>query len=200
MLDDTLTTPFKVTDLKQWVYCPRILYYQLCLPAVRPVTFKMQHGIEAGQAEEGREERRSLRAYGLSEGTREFNVPLQSDRLGLRGEADLVITTPESAQGGVIPVDYKYSTIDGPHFRLQLAAYALLLEDSRACTVSRGYLYLIPERRAEPVEIDRRLRAKTLAALDTMRQMLASEKMPTPTDQLRKCVACEFRRFCNDVL
>jgi CRISPR-associated exonuclease Cas4 len=196
MLDDTLTTPFMVTDLKQWVYCPRILYYQVCLPAVRPVTFKMQHGLEAGQAEEGREERRSLRTYGLSDGEREFNVPLASERLGLRGEADLVITTPAS----VIPVDYKYSTIAGPHFKLQLAAYALLLEDSRACTVPRGYLYLIPERRAEPVEIDRRLRAKTLAALDEMRRMLTSEKMPAPADQLRKCVACEFRRFCNDVL
>ena len=196
MLDDTLTLPFKVTDLKQWVYCQRILYYQLCLPAVRPVTFKMQHGIEAGQAEEGREERRSLRAYGLSEGNREFNVPLASERLGLRGEADLVITTPAE----VMPVDYKFSTIDGPHFQMQVAAYALLLEDSRACTVRRGYLYLIPERRAEPVEINRRLRAKTLATLDTMRQMLTSEKMPPPTDSLRKCVACEFRRFCNDVL
>jgi CRISPR-associated exonuclease Cas4 len=196
MLDDSPATPFQVTDLKQWAYCPRILYYQVCLPAVRPVTFKMQHGIEAGQAEEGREERRSLRAYGLSEGEREFNVPLTSDRLGLRGEADLVITTP----AGVIPVDYKYSTIDGLHFKLQLAAYALLLEDSRACSVSRGYLYLIPERRAEPVEIDRRLRAKVQAALDAMRRMLTSEKMPAPTDQIRKCVACEFRRFCNDLL
>jgi CRISPR-associated exonuclease Cas4 len=50
------------------------------------------------------------------------------------------------------------------------------------------------------VPIDRRLRAKTLAALDSMQQMLVSEKMPAPAANLRKCVACEFRRFCNDVL
>jgi len=196
MLDDPLTTPFRVTDLKQWVYCPRILYYQLCLPDVRPVTYKMEHGVEAGQAEEGREERRSLRSYGLSEGEREFNVPLVSERLGLRGEADLVITTAEE----VIPVDYKFSAIDGPHFKMQLAAYGLLLEETRGARVRQGFLYLIPERRAERVPIDERLRAKTLAALEAMRRMLDTEKMPAPTPQLRKCVACEFRRFCNDVL
>ena len=86
-----------VTDLKQWVYCPRILYYHQCLPDVRPVTYKMEAGIEAGRAEEGREERRSLRAYGLAEGEREFNVPLASERLGLRGEIDLLITLPGAA-------------------------------------------------------------------------------------------------------
>ena len=83
MLDDVLTMPFRVTDLKQWVYCPRILYYHHCLPDVRPVTYTMEAGIEAGRAEEGREERRSLRAYGLASGEREFNVALRSERLGL---------------------------------------------------------------------------------------------------------------------
>jgi CRISPR-associated exonuclease Cas4 len=197
MLDDTVATPFLVTDVKQWVYCPRVLYYHVCLPDVRPITHKMEFGIEAGRAEEGREERRSLRAYGLSAGEREFNVRLQSERLRLRGEADMVITTPE---GEVIPVDYKLSTVDGPHFQMQVAVYALLLEEQRACTISRGFLYLIPDRRAEVVPIDKRLRAKTLSALEAMRQMLVSEKMPAPTANLRKCVACEFRRFCNDVL
>jgi len=197
MLDETLALPFMVSDVKQWVYCPRVLYYRLCLPDVRPITRKMEYGIEAGRAEEGREERRSLRAYGLSEGEREFNVRLYSERLGVRGEADMVITT---SAGEAIPVDYKLSTIDGPHFQMQVAVYALLLEEMRACTVQRGFLYLIPERRAEVVPIDKRLRTKTSAALEAMRQMLATEKMPAPADSLRKCVACEFRRFCNDVL
>src|SRR3989304_5943714 len=181
MLDDTLTIPFRVTDLKQWVYCPRILYYQLCLPDVRPITHKMEYGVEAGQAEEGREERRSLRAYGVTDGTREFNVPLSSERLGLRGEADMVITTPDSE---VIPVDYKFSKIDGPHFQLQVAAYGLLLEDMRQCAVRRGFLYLIPFRRAEVVPIDKRLRARLALALNEMRQMLESEEMPVPAVNL----------------
>ncbi len=200
MLDDVLTMPFRVTDLKQWVYCPRILYYHLCLPDVRPVTYKMEAGIEAGRAEEDREERRSLRAYGLASGEREFNVALHSERLGLRGEVDMVITLSETGRREVIPVDYKLSQVAGPHFKLQLAAYALLLEEVRGCEVRRGFLYYIPLRRAESVPIDRRVRGQLERALAEMRRTLEREEMPAPTPNLRKCAACEFRRFCNDVL
>ena len=193
-------TPFRVTDLKQWVYCPRVLYYSTCLPDVRPITYKMQAGIEAGQSEEGREARRSLRAYGLSEGRREFNVLLASTRLGLQGNVDMVIWTGDRKDEQVIPVDYKLSRQAGPHFKLQLAAYGLLLEEREGIPARRGFVYYIPLRRAEEVRLDKRLREKLFTALDAMHRMLWSEAMPPPTPVRAICVACEFRRFCNDVL
>jgi len=212
-----IEAPFRVTDLKQWVYCPRILYYAVCLPDVRPVTYKMQAGVEAGRGEEGREARRGLRAYGLEEGRREFNVPLLSDRLGLRGLVDMVIwlddtCTPfgpgarrgetacaSAGRGEVIPVDYKLSEITGIHFKLQLAAYGLMLEEVSGLTARRGFLYSIPRRKAEEVPFDKRMRDRLAATLDAMHRMLRYETMPDPTPQRAKCVACEFRRFCNDV-
>ena len=198
MLDDDLSLPIRVVDLKQWVYCPRVFYYQHCLPRVRPLTYKMKAGVEAGQAEEGREERRSLRVYGLSEGEREFNVPLRSSRLGLRGEADMVVTTADET----IVVDYKLSKIAGPHFQLQLAAYAVMLEEMRGVQsqARRGFLYWIGERRVEEIAIGKRLREKLMQALEGMRRIVEREEMPPPVSNRRKCVACEFRRFCNDVL
>lgn len=198
--EDILRFPFLVSDLKQWVYCPRILYYHHCLPRIRPTTYKMEEGLRAGRAEEGREERRSLRAYGLTRGHRKFRVPLMSIRLGLRGEVDLVIETDESGVRELIPVDYKDSKRVGPHFKLQLAAYALLIEEAEGIRVGRGFLYLIPTRRAEEVRIDDRLRKQFADTLEAMHSMLYREQMPPPAASLRKCLACEFRRFCNDVL
>ena len=115
----------------------------------------------------------------------------------MRGEVDMVITT---AAGEIIPVDYKLSRIPGPHFQLQVTAYGVLLEEMRGAVVKRGFLYSIPERRADEVKIDQRARQKLRAALEAMRRIVEREEMPPPTDNLRKCVACEFRRFCNDVL
>lgn len=192
-----LQAPFKVTDLKQWAYCPRILYYYLCLPDIRPVTYKMQAGIEEGRSEETREARRSLRPYGLKRGRREFNVPLVSDRLGLRGIADMVIWI-EDEPGEVIPVDFKFSEEAGDHFKLQLAAYGLLLEEISGLPAKRGFLYAIPLRKAVEVKITPRLRSKLLAALEDMHRMLLAEWMPDPTPQRSRCLMCEFRRFCND--
>jgi CRISPR-associated exonuclease Cas4 len=183
MLDDDLNYPVRVTDLKQWAYCPRVFYFQHCLPDVRPVTFKMRAGVEAGRSEAGREERRSLRAYGIAQGEREFDVSVKSARLGLRGEIDMVITVPD---GEVIPVDYKLARIAGPHFQLQVAVYGILLEEMRGVTVRRGFLYAIPLHRAQEIKIDQRLRTQSVRAVEAMRQIAEHETMPAPAKNRRK--------------
>lgn len=198
MLDDDLAYPVRVSDLKQWAYCPRVYYFHACVPDVRPTTYKMRAGIEAGHSEAGREERRSLRAYGIGAGEREFDVPLRSARLGLRGEVDMVITVGET--GEEIPVDYKLAKIAGPHFQLQVAVYGILLEEMRGITVQRGFLYEIPLRRAVEIRIDARLRKQATRAVEGMRHIAETETMPDPAKNRSKCVACEFRRFCNDVI
>ena len=85
---------FEVTDLKQWTYCPRVVYYRYCLPAIRPITRLMEAGIAGHRDEGAREERRSLRNYGIAAGERSFDLPLRSVRLGLRGRLDLAIAVP----------------------------------------------------------------------------------------------------------
>ena len=195
--------PLEVTDLKQHAYCPRIVFYHYCLPHVRPVTFKMQAGIDAQDDESEREARRSLRSYGLAEGERFFDVRVQSDELALRGRIDLVIAVPERGAPGaeLIPVDYKLSErVPGRHFKVQLATYALLLEAAWQLPARRGFLYLIPERRAVGVPITPALRRQAVAYLDEIRTMIARETMPEPPATRRPCVSCEFRRFCNDVI
>jgi CRISPR-associated exonuclease Cas4 len=193
----------EVTDLKQYTCCPRIVFYRYCLPKVRPITYTMEEGIRSHEEEETREERRSLRNYGLTSGTRAFHLPLQSDQLGLTGRVDLAIATPsrEAPNAEGIVVEYKLSEQKaGAHFILQLAAYALLLEEAWNLPVKRGFLYSIPLRRAEPVPITQHLRRKVLQTVSEIKHIVESEIMPPPPTSLRRCVTCEFRRFCNDVV
>jgi CRISPR-associated exonuclease Cas4 len=192
--------PWQVTDLKQYVYCPRILYYHTCLPQVRPTTYKMQASAEAHTTAKDLERRRSLRAYGLAQGERHFDVYLTSERLGMRGEVDMVIETESRGRAEAVPVDYKLSKKTGEHFQLQLTAYAVMLEDAWGVPVKRGFLYLLPLRQAQEVRITARRRTALDEALAAMNAMLLKEKMPPPVRRQAKCVACEFRRFCNDVL
>lgn len=160
----------------------------------------MEAGVEAGQHEERREIRRSLRKFGLKNGRREFDVAVSSLQLGLRGKADLVVWVEDSSNAEVIPVDYKLSRRMAKHFKLQLLAYGLMLEEANAVPARRGFLYSIPERRAYEVKFTTRIKNQLTATLETMHEMIGSEMMPAPTRQRGKCVSCEFRRFCNDVL
>lgn len=189
----------RVIDLKQYIYCPRILYYQTVLPDIRPLTYKMEAGIAAHQRAEQREKRRLLRTYGLQHGERTFNLPIWDAELGLSGEIDMVIMTAEAC----IPVDYKASKRVGPHFKLQLMAYGRLLETKMqqpTADVTHGFLYMIPLRKAIRVSFTAHLRRKLDRTLKAIKDIVTQQQMPNPTDQNGRCVNCEFRRFCNDTL
>ncbi|MEI7642900.1 MAG: CRISPR-associated protein Cas4 [Chloroflexales bacterium] len=194
---------FEVTDLKQWVYCPRVVYYRYCLPDVRPVTTLMAAGTAAHRDEGEREERRSLRLYGIKEGERSFDLTLCSERLGVRGRLDLAVAVPGRTTPGAeaVVIEYKDSErAAGAHFKLQLATYALLLEEAWGLPVRRGFFYAIPTRQVEPVTITAALRRKVAQTVSDLRAAVAGERMPDAPESRRPCVSCEFRRFCNDVV
>lgn len=193
----------EVTDLKQYLCCPRIVYYRYCLPRVRPITYTMEEGIRGHQEEDEREERRSLRTYGFTHGERIFHLALRSERLGLTGCLDLAIATPArtATSAEAIIVEYKHSEKQaGGHFKLQLAAYALLLEEAWHIPVSQGFLYSIPLRRAEHIPITSALRKKVALLIAQIHNIVEQEIMPPAPLTQRRCATCEFRRFCNDVV
>ena len=193
---------FTVTDLKQFEYCARIVYYTYCLPLIHPTTFKMEAGKQAHDLAPDLERRRGLKAYHLSDGEREFDVWLESFALGLRGRVDMVITRAgaESRTGEIIPVEYKDSPgRGGPGWTLQLTAYGVMLEAERHLPVQRGFVYYLPQRRAREFGVTAELKARVVATVQVMREMIELERMPPPVTLRAKCAACEFRRFCNDV-
>jgi CRISPR-associated exonuclease Cas4 len=62
-----------VSDLKQWAYCERIVYYHRVMPTVGKPTFKMKEAIAAQDLIESLEMRRGLGEYGLENARRHFS-------------------------------------------------------------------------------------------------------------------------------
>lgn len=161
----------------------------------RPTTYKMREGRLEHERVAELEERRSLRAYGLEEGEREFNVRLWSARLGLSGRLDLLIRTRYE----LVPVEFKNSA--GPlglNHKYQLTAYALLVEERYGRPVRRGFVYFILTKRAQEVVITSGMRRYVLRVLNEIRENVARERLPEGTRVLGRCRECEFLNFCND--
>ena len=185
-----------VTDLKQWAYCPRIPFYRYVLPVERPVTYKMERGKAAQAAVETLERRRGFRAYGVKEGERLFGVWLRSNRLGLSGKLDLLIRTPEACY----PVDFK-DTEGRPrqNHRVQLAAYALLVEDTFRVPVPQGFVYLVPRKEVVAIPMADTDRGEVVRMLGEIHQMISQERMPEPTPVRVRCETCEYQNYCADI-
>jgi CRISPR-associated exonuclease Cas4 len=185
-----------VTDVKQWLYCRRVVYHNYLLGIDRPRTVAMHEGELAHEDVEAIERRRTLRSYGLKDGERRFDLGAGSNRLGLGARLDMLIVRDHEA----IPVDFKDSRGPvGANHRYQLSAYALIAEEVTDLPVRRGFIYLIQARRAVEVPIRPGMRRFVTRALAEMRSMLATEAMPPPTRIRGRCTDCEFRRFCNDI-
>ena len=187
----------RVSDIKQYFYCPRVVYHTYFTPVHRPTTHPMELGALEHEVLSVLERRRTLARYGLEAGSRRFHVSLHAESLGLTGVLDLLIETEE----GAFPVEFKNTRqrLD-LNARCQLTAYALMVEECLGVAVTQGFIYRIPTGRITPVAISETLREKTRGALRDIRRMLSDEWMPPPTPQRGKCVECEFRRFCADVL
>jgi CRISPR-associated exonuclease Cas4 len=184
-----------ISLLKQYSYCPRVVYYEICTPKVRPVTYKMLAGNHAHEHERSRAARRSLFAYQVPEGERRFDVRILSATLSLSGLIDEIVITPDEA----MVVDYKMSDWTGDNHLIQIGAYSLLAEEAFNLPVNRGFVYLMKARRFEEVAIDGLLRNSVMETLQNIRRIRDYEYMPPPVEAKNKCTSCEFRRFCNDV-
>jgi CRISPR-associated exonuclease Cas4 len=200
--DDALLIPpetgesaVTISLLKQYIYCPRVVYYETCTPGIRPTTYKMQAGNDAHDHERHRAARRSMFAYQIPAGERRFDVRILSTRLSLSGLIDEVVLSPDEA----IVVDYKLADWAGENHLIQLGAYSLLVEEAFGLPVKRGFVYLMKNRRFEEVPIDEPLRNSVMATLQNIQHIRTTEYMPPPIEAKNKCLSCEFRRFCNDI-
>jgi len=194
--NESSLVPLTVSDIKQFLYCPRIGYFRTVLPVEHAATFKMEHGKEMHDLLDRLEKRRTLARYRLKEGIREFHVHVFSHRLGLSGVVDMIFRTPE----GIIPVEFKASTREpGINHKYQLVAYAMLLEDVFQAQIRSGFIYLVPTEKIHLVPITASSREYVKGILGAIRNMIRHQQIPVPTRSRRRCRECEFANFCRDM-
>jgi CRISPR-associated exonuclease Cas4 len=185
-----------VTDLKQWAYCQRIVYYHRVMPAVGKQTFKMKEAIAAQDLIESLEMRRGLQAYGLASAQRHFAVWLSNPALGLSGKTDLVLESSDR----VAVVDFKLTSGEvGENHRMQLAGYSLLAEALFGMPAPVAFVYRIPDNRVFPIEITTDLRTAVAKAITDIRSLADNQLCPPPTTVRGRCLECEYANYCADI-
>jgi CRISPR-associated exonuclease Cas4 len=173
-----------ISAIEHFSYCPR----QCALIHIEQVFEENVFTIRGRLAHE----RVEAGAEGLSSGIRVArSVPLWSERLGLRGVADVVELRPE----GPYPVEYKVGKRRGPHADLQLCAQALCLEEMMGVEIGRGAIFYHALRRRHEVRLDAALRQRTEQAVSGIRAMLEKTALP-PAPNDARCPNCSLINVC----
>ena len=185
-----------VGDLKQWFYCPRVVFYHRFTPSAGVPTAKMKIALKAQSQIEPLEARRSLKPYGLDDAERIFNPWLSSDAVGLQGRPDLILEAPNR----IAVVDFKLTGGDvTENLAAQLTAYSLIAEHVYQKPAPVGFIYRIPDSAVLPVDITPQRRASIHAASAAILAMMEAESLPEPTPFRKRCEDCEYANFCADI-
>lgn len=174
-----------ISAIEHYSYCPR----QCALIHVEQTYEENVYTIRGALAHErvdegGAENRPGIRVM--------RGLALWSERLGLRGKADLVEFRPAQAP---FPVEYKVGRRRGPHADRQLCAQALCLEEMLSTSVQEGAIYSHAERRRHAVHFGEELRQETVRLIAEIRTQLQRQQLPAAVDDAR-CPPCSLIHCC----
>ena len=191
-----------VTDVKHYVYCPRLVYFDRVLHATPVFGSQQEEGKESHEDYVGKELRRKDAIYYSPEfvGAEKllFN-PLSSDALGLQGNVDLIIKTTKSE---FVPVEYKNMRSDDGRVcmdhKYQLVAYALLIEETFGAVVKRGFVNYIPETLILQFEITPTMKSHVKRVLGHIKRIIQDEELPPIRVAKHKCQGgCGHKQTCQ---
>lgn len=189
-------TTIQVSDITQYFYCPRKIYFIKTLGLKIKSRPKMDMGKEEHEKEHRRvKERKTI--YGFSEEEISkviHNLMLEDSQLGLYGIIDTTVILKNSE---VIPIDVKYSKATSVkiNWRKQLIAYSLLLESHFNILVKRGIIYLPAQRKQIQIDISNESKEIVKQDIKKIEELIGSEKMPN-VSKGNQCNYCEMKKFC----
>ena len=180
--------PIMLSALQHYSYCPRqcalIHQEQTFTDNVFTVKGNLAHKkVDSGES-------------GFEDGVQvERSLPLYSEKYQLTGKADVVEFLKD---GTPYPIEYKHGGRQKKiHDDVQVVAQALCLEEMTGKTVSEGAIYHHKSHRRRIVKITDDLRQHTISIIQQTHQVIASGKMPKPTDDPALCRACSLKQTCQ---
>lgn len=184
-------------DLMNFVYCPRIAYFELVMHAPQATTKKEYEGRKI-HGEFSKKSKRTMIIPDFPKSRKEYGISLTDPEMHLRTIIDCLILETDSKTA--YPVQVKNSA--KPRFiyrgqRLQLIAEAHLVEKALGYKVPVAYIKYLKDGQMVKVSIDDQSRNELDHTIKQIKDMITTEVMPEPTKYRKKCADCCFINLCK---
>jgi|YelNatPaOPRAMG01_1025707.scaffolds.fasta_scaffold09651_7 CRISPR-associated exonuclease Cas4 len=189
------------TDIKHYIYCPRLIYFDHVLHAQPVLGSQQEESRELHEEYVRKELRRKDAVYYSPEfiGAEKYLfVQLVSQKFQLQGIIDCIVKT---VKGEYVPIEYKNMNSDrGKVYmdhKYQLVAYALLIEENFDTVVKRGFVNYIPERLVLRFSITPTMKSYVKRVIGHIKRIIKEEKLPPIRVAKSKCQGgCGHKQIC----
>lgn len=184
-----------VNLIRQWHFCPRIVYYRELLNVQANKSLWVKQGEDKHLDFSKLIRRRKFANIGIENGKRHFNVSMESSKYPLLGIADLIIECDDA----VYPVDYKSSYKIYRGQIMQMVAYCLLAQERFSKPSPCGiFIYGDNGKMTKLLKITPDLVQQTINACQDIEDMLNKSIKPNSDASIHQCMQCEYLNYCND--
>ncbi len=189
-----------VADIKQYFFCPRIVYFIHALGIKERSTGSMEEGREQHEKLRKKEERRLTLALKRRWGkwNKKFGVRLSSPRLGLTGILDALL----ERNGEYVPVEYKIAQAPRrppPNHYYQLVAYSLLVEENYNILVRRGLIYYSQNDKILEAYITEQAKQYLIYSILPKIREITHGEYPDTKQKAAKCKNCGYYSYCRGI-
>ncbi len=189
--------PLTVSHVLEHLFCPRFTYFEhvLAVPERQERRLLVQKGRQA------HEERKKINPTYLRKKLgvvkRQFDVPMSSPAMGVRGSVDEVLTM---ADGSMAPFDYKFAEYRDRVYhnqKMQSVIYGLLIRETFQCPVNRGYLcYIRSKLKVVAIEFKDADFREAESILKEILEVVQIGRFPNATRAKARCRDCCYRNIC----
>ncbi len=189
--------PLTVTHVHEHLFCPRFTYFEyvLAIPERQERRLLVQKGRQAHEERKRINPNYLRKKLGVVQ--RQFDVPMASARLGLRGSVDEVLTL---ANGSMAPFDYKFAEFRDQIYhnqKMQSVLYGLLIRETFQRPVHRGFLcYLRSKNKVVPIEFTESDFTEAELVLREILEVIQTGRFPRATAWRSRCCDCCYRNIC----
>lgn len=186
-----------VRMVNEYEYCPRLAYLEWVQCEWADSADTVEGRFQHRRVDKPGGDLKPADAIDDEERLHARSITLSSIRLGIIAKVDLI----EGQGQVVVPVDYKRGR--RPHVdkgayqpeRIQVCAQGLVLKE-HGYDCHEGVIYFVESRERIRVRFDDELIQQTLSAINGLRLVAASGRIPPPLEDSPKCPRCSLVGIC----
>lgn len=176
------------TDLMNYLYDPRIIYFVYVLKIPQATTFKELKGREKYEEFRQKSNRNKI-IKRLPYLPKTYNIFLQSEKWGFATKIDCVAI--DGSKNEAYPIQAKYSFKPRILYRsqkFQIIMEAMLIEEKFGYRVPFGFVKFLKSGDFVKVWITERLKQELLQIFSKIESIIKEEKLPKPTPHKKKII------------
>ncbi len=181
-------------DVKEYLYCPRSVYYTRVLGIKKPQTERMRYGKEVQEDIKRLEKRRKTILMKFKLGNcKIFNKIFKVSEYGLIASVDYIV----NSNGTPIPIELKVYNTDNLYtsHEYQVMFQAVTMELALGRIIPECYVYYVESGKIFRIRMNCDKRISVLELVLKIRETIKTGHLPE-VRRSRKCTCCEFRNIC----